>query len=66
MIDVALLEEREDYNRALRPKTFNDYIGQSELISRLKVAIEAAKERNDPLGHVLLTGPPRTRQDFSC
>lgn len=55
MIDVALLDGREDYNRALRPSSFDDYIGQTELVDRLKIAIQASNERGDPLGHVLLT-----------
>lgn len=65
MIDVKLLEEREDYNGALRPSTFEDYIGQIELIDRLKIAIQASNERNDALGHILLTGPPRSWKNIN-
>jgi len=42
--------------RALRPQTFDDYIGQNDLINKLKISIQAAKQREEPLDHVLLTG----------
>ena len=42
----------------LRPKTFDDYIGQEKVKENLKVYIEAAKFRGEPLDHVLLYGPP--------
>lgn len=42
----------------LRPQVFSEYIGQERLKTNLKLAIEAAKKRGDPLDHVLLYGPP--------
>lgn len=42
----------------LRPKTFDDYIGQEKVKENLKIYIEAAKLRGEPLDHVLLYGPP--------
>jgi len=42
----------------LRPKAFDEYIGQEKVKEMLKVYIEAAKGRNDSLDHVLLYGPP--------
>lgn len=42
----------------IRPKHFDDYIGQSALKSTLKISIEAAKKRELPLDHVLFYGPP--------
>ncbi len=42
----------------LRPQTFNDYIGQERLKKNLKLAIQAAKKRGEPIDHVLLYGPP--------
>lgn len=42
----------------LRPKSFNDYIGQSKVKNNLKVFIDAAKQRGESLDHVLLYGPP--------
>lgn len=43
---------------SLRPKTFDEYVGQERLKKNLKLAIEAAKKRNEPLDHILLYGPP--------
>lgn len=43
---------------SLRPKSFNEFIGQKQVIEKLKVFISAAKERNEPLDHTLLLGPP--------
>lgn len=43
---------------SLRPKTFADYVGQSEVKQNLKIYIEAARMRNEPLDHCLLHGPP--------
>jgi len=42
----------------LRPKSFNEYIGQDRLKNNLKLAIDAAKKRGEPIDHVLLYGPP--------
>lgn len=43
---------------SLRPGTFADYVGQDRLKTNLKLAIDAAKKRNEPLDHILLYGPP--------
>src|SRR6056297_2820122 len=51
-------EEDIDIERGLRPKSLDDYIGQEKLKEKLKIFIQAAKERNEPLDHVLLYGPP--------
>lgn len=49
----------EDYSEvSLRPKTINEYIGQSKAKDNLSVFIDAARMRNEPLDHVLLHGPP--------
>ncbi len=42
----------------LRPQNFTEYIGQERLKKNLKLAIEAAKKRGEPMDHVLLYGPP--------
>ena len=52
-LDEDILNEQN-----LRPSTFNDFIGQSKEIEKLKVFIEAAKKRNEALDHVILYGPP--------
>lgn len=43
---------------ALRPTKLNEYIGQRELVERLRITIEAARGRGEPLDHLLLHGPP--------
>lgn len=48
----------EEIEVSLRPKTFDDYIGQNKVKNNLKVFIEACKKRHDALDHVLLYGPP--------
>ena len=45
-------------DNALRPKTFEGYIGQNKVKENMKIYIEAAKNRGDALDHVLLYGPP--------
>ena len=45
-------------NLSLRPKTFDDFIGQTQVKENLRVAITAAKRRSEPLEHLLLAGPP--------
>ena len=48
----------EEIETSLRPKSFDDYIGQDKVKNNLKVFIEACKKRHDALDHVLLYGPP--------
>ena len=43
---------------SLRPTRFSDYIGQTEVVEALKIAIEAAKQREEPVDHILFHGPP--------
>lgn len=43
---------------SLRPQSLDDYIGQAEVKKKLKIAIQAAKMRNEPLDHILFAGPP--------
>lgn len=50
------LEEAEE--ATLRPRRFDEYIGQEKVRSNLSVFIQAARERKEPLDHVLLYGPP--------
>ena len=52
------IEEDHKNDHNLRPSSFNDFVGQADIIENLKVYIEAAKNRNDALDHVLLFGPP--------
>ena len=50
--------EEQKIENTLRPKTFEEYIGQERLKNNLKLAIDAAKKRGEPIDHVLLYGPP--------
>ena len=50
-------EERE-YEKALRPLSFNDFAGQEQVLSNLEVFVRAANQRTEALDHVLLHGPP--------
>ena len=53
-------ESEEDVvlNMSLRPKKFSDFVGQKDVVENLKVCITAAKQRREPLEHILLSGPP--------
>lgn len=55
--DDAAVEEQQLEN-TLRPKDFDSYIGQKRLKTNLKLAIDAARKRGEPIDHVLLYGPP--------
>jgi len=56
--DTNESEEDVVLNISLRPKSFSEFTGHKDIIDNLKIAIEAAKQRNEPLEHVLLSGPP--------
>jgi holliday junction DNA helicase RuvB len=51
-------EEESRFNYALRPLSFEQYIGQEPLIRKLRIAVRAARDRGEPVEHVLLHGPP--------
>ena len=51
-------EDEERQENTLRPKTLEEYIGQEKVKQNMKIYIEAAKKREEPLDHVLLYGPP--------
>ena len=51
-------EEEQIINLSLRPKNLSEFIGQKNVISSLDVSIEAALKRQEPLEHLLLSGPP--------
>lgn len=52
------LPEEQRVENVLRPKTFDEYVGQDRIKKNLEVAISAAKKRGEPIDHVLLYGPP--------
>ncbi len=48
----------QEWERALRPLSFSDFTGQQKITDNLKIFVQAALNRNEPLDHVLLHGPP--------
>lgn len=48
----------DEDNLTLRPKRLSDYIGQDKIVETLKIAIEAALQRKEPIDHILFNGPP--------
>ena len=58
MITTERTEEDNSVENHLRPQLLADYIGQAKAKENLKVYIEAAKSRKEPLDHVLFYGPP--------
>ncbi len=51
-------DEPDQVNWSLRPTRLGEYVGQSDLIDRLRITIAAVKQRKEPMEHVLLHGPP--------
>jgi holliday junction DNA helicase RuvB len=51
-------KEDSDLEKNLRPGYFSDFIGQEKIIDNLSIFINSAKKRNEPLDHVILSGPP--------
>jgi Holliday junction DNA helicase RuvB len=57
-VDGATQGDDVRFDRALRPQTFDDYVGQQKHKDNLRVFVEAARRRGEPLDHLLLCGPP--------
>jgi holliday junction DNA helicase RuvB len=55
---TAASDEEEHLQTALRPRTLREFIGQDLQRRRLEIALEAARQRREPLDHLLLSGPP--------
>jgi Holliday junction DNA helicase RuvB len=55
---IHIDEEEKKLDSTLRPKTLSEFIGQTQLKNNLKIYIEAAKKREEPLEHCLFSGPP--------
>lgn len=58
MVTGEIQEEDTTVEYSLRPETLNQYIGQKKVKENLRIFIQAAKMREEPLDHVLLYGPP--------
>lgn len=53
-----IINDDREFEKQLRPLSFNDFKGQKQIVDNLEVFVTAAKKRNEPLDHVLLHGPP--------
>jgi holliday junction DNA helicase RuvB len=58
IVDPSDTLEDELYGASLRPRSFDEYVGQERVVENLRISIDAAKRRGDPLEHVLFYGPP--------
>lgn len=58
LISGQELEREDSQDRAIRPKTLSDYVGQSTVREQMNIFIEAARNRKEALDHVLIFGPP--------
>lgn len=58
MIQTTATEEDRRTEGSLRPKRLSDYVGQEKIRERLQISIAAAKQRDEPLDHILFYGPP--------
>ena len=56
--EESISSTEKEFEKALRPPKFNDFSGQQKVVENLKVFVEAAKYRGEPLDHTLLHGPP--------
>lgn len=58
LISAEPIPDDQAVGTLLRPKCFDDYVGQRKVVENLKIFVEAAQQRNEALDHVLLAGPP--------
>ena len=58
VVGVNLQRDEELMEQSIRPKRFEDYVGQTNVTDNLKIYIQASKMRREPLDHVLFYGPP--------
>ena len=58
MLSRAAAPEEAQFERALRPKSFDEYVGQDQAVASLRVSVTAARQRGECVDHVLLYGPP--------
>ena len=58
VISAGTQREEEAYDRAVRPKSLADYVGQPAVKAQMEIFIAAARQRRDALDHVLIFGPP--------
>ncbi len=57
-VSPSHLGDDDRFDRALRPRTFGEYVGQQDLVDNLKVFVHAANKREEAVDHILFCGPP--------
>ena len=65
-VTEELNQRNASLDNRLRPSSFDDFIGQEKVRERLLLSVEAARQRGDPLDHVLLSGPPGLGKTTLC
>ncbi len=58
LLDGDARMDDKEFDRALRPSRFDEFVGQRKMMDNLHIYVQAAKKRKEPLDHVLLCGPP--------
>ena len=58
LLDPELMEEEREYDLTLRPRWISEFVGQDRIREHMEIFIAAARERAEPLDHVILSGPP--------
>ncbi len=58
VISAGPQRDEEAYDRAVRPKSLAEYVGQAPMKAQMEIFIQAARQRGEPLDHVLIFGPP--------
>ncbi|MBW2453379.1 MAG: Holliday junction branch migration DNA helicase RuvB [Deltaproteobacteria bacterium] len=58
LVSSTSTPDDDRFDRLFRPRTFDEYIGQAKHVDNLRVFVEAARRRGEPLDHMLLCGPP--------
>jgi len=58
LLDPAVRDEEREFDLTLRPRWIREFVGQDRIREHLEIFIRAARERGEPLDHVLLSGPP--------
>jgi Holliday junction DNA helicase RuvB len=58
MLSRVAAPEEAQFERQLRPRSFEEYVGQEQAVASLRVSVEAARQRGECVDHVLLYGPP--------
>ena len=58
LVTPQIKNEESSVEHALRPKSLNDFVGQERVCEQIDVLLTAARHRNTPADHILLSGPP--------